>query len=160
MELARIRGAVAGDYEERITAIGTEYDSLPRTGVSPFATRHGFMMRECYLLVRQFKGRPGGADAIKGFSEYEKRDRRQPTYEENPFYWGIKSIRNDFSTSALAFFAKQLKHAENHKVPPEYLIGFLLQMQSHRNRLMRSCILPTEDDFDLFRNKSKHVGNL
>lgn len=151
----RIRGAVAGDYEERINRIGEEYDSLPAKGLAPFATRHGYIMRECYLLVREFRRKGGGPAAIKRFSEYRKRDRRQPSYEENPFYWGIKSIRNDFSTSALLFFATQLQHAERHDVPPEYLIGFLLQMEANRRRLMADSPSPREEAFDLFRNQTR-----
>lgn len=158
MAVKHMRGVLAGDYEERINAIGEEYDSLPTRGASPFVSKHGYLMREAYLLVREFRGRAGGPAVIKRYSSYKDRDRRQPSYGENPFYWGIKSIRSDFSTSALAFFASQLKYAEKHSVPPEYLIGFLLQMQVNRASLKGSGYSKIEHEFEKFKHKSRYVA--
>jgi hypothetical protein len=141
--------------------IGSEYhDRVGGTAperVAPFGSAAGYKLRSCYYLTKKYASSRWGVHAIKQASFYNLRDTRQPSFEKNCFYWGVLAIFPDSSTSDLRFQAEQILYADMHAVPPAFLVGFLMQSGSQRFLKKQIKINRRQEDFDLFRNQTRHI---
>lgn len=125
---AAVRFEAAGDaiqegYRQR--------KKLPR--LPPFDGKWGFLKREAYRLIRRQITEPGGHRTIKSIVRRWKREPREPSYDDNPFYWGLLAIdpaQDILDQRDLTRFAHQLMYAHRHDVPAHFLVGFLYQSGS------------------------------
>jgi hypothetical protein len=122
---------------------------------SPFAWPENLLKRECYNLILKHTRWSG-----KAVLEIVRTWKCQPdtiTYHHNKFYWGLLAIdpQGDFIPDpALSKYAKEMLYAAKHNVPPEYLIGFLLQsgnLTFIRNQLRSGEI---DREFAAFRRRT------
>lgn len=140
----------ADDIVERYDARGQE----PR-GVTPFAWPENQLKRECYNLIIKHT-RWGGREIIDIVRKYGCVP-ESITFNKNKFYWGLLAIDPKGAyilDPQLSKYAKEMIYAWKHLVPPEYLIGFLLQsgnISSLRAKLREGG---TEKDFIDFRKIS------
>ncbi len=126
---------------------------------SPFEAPEGYLKRACFQVIQEFR-KANAHHAIKKLANYAGRDRRQLTYTDNPFYWGLLAIDPAFSAieeGSLSLYAKQLLHAANHKVPPEHLVGFIYQSGSQSALKRKVRIGEREEEFLRIRKRTSDL---
>jgi hypothetical protein len=146
-------------FSEKATEILVECKSRreAKAPKSVFESGTSYLKTECYILIKNYmhweKRQP-----IKELSRYDNRDNRQPTYEQNSFYWGLLAIDPIFSQipeKHVHAYAQQLLYAHLHQVPPEHLVGFLHQSGSPsrlNDKILRGF---REDQFLKVRNRTR-----
>lgn len=131
---------LAGDFDCEATKVREKYSHTraaeasartSKTYVRPWDTAENTLKREAYLLITRFLAKSGGRSAIKWIVRVEKKIPRSPTFNANPFYWGLLAIdpkHGAYNKAKISLYAPLLKYAYRNNVPPAYLIGFLLQV--------------------------------
>ena len=98
----------------------------------PWNDEYGYLKRATYRIVRHFNAAPVGKLAIQEIVRDWDRIPRKPTYDENPFHWGLLGLHpheSDWlSKQARGRFARELLLADRADVPELYLIGFIYQL--------------------------------
>lgn len=102
-----------------------------RTGLAPTETATGYLKRSGYTLIRTYLDAARGGIIIDQVRKDGRVPKRGPTFEENPFHWGLLAIFADdsiISKDERRLFANQFLYAHRHNVPEHFLIGFLYQL--------------------------------
>lgn len=102
-----------------------------RTGLAPTETATGYLKRSGYTLIRTYLDAALGGIIIDQVRKDGRVPKRSPTFEENPFHWGLLAIFADdsiISKDERRLFANQFLYAHRHNVPEHFLIGFLYQL--------------------------------
>ena len=102
-------------------------------GLCPYDRPNSYLKRSVYELVRSCLSTDDGAMLRTAFTRERTLAGARgdtDTYEDNPFFWGLLLVcdYNGLSKSSLSRFSLELRYADLHNVPPQYLIGFLYQM--------------------------------
>ena len=150
----QLRDLAASAFELAADDIIERYDARGRDprGATPFAWPENQLKRECYNLIIKHT-RWGGREIIDIVHKY----RCIPdsiTFRQNKFYWGILAIDPKaafISDPSLSKYSKEMLYAWQHRVPPEYLIGFLLQSGNLPALRVKLREGRTEKDFIDFR---------
>ncbi|WP_295526001.1 hypothetical protein [Novosphingobium sp. Chol11] len=128
-------------------AIQVSINPSPAEKVAPYDEPSSVLKRMVYEFVRDHKRKVKSIHvetAIEKFREAQEKLKSlekqrllrtaQKEFKSNSYYWILSGLScavyvGDFSIakSNVTRFAKQLKYANRHKVPLEYLIGFLYQ---------------------------------
>lgn len=149
----------AADFVRSGTAILLESAQLASSAerLPPFKSAGGYFRREAYALIREHLN---SLQTIKQLARYDMREKRQPTIENNVFYWGLLAVdpaHCAVKQADLSLTAMQMLYAHRHGVPPEHLIGFIYQCgsQSHIRKSVRCGLW--EDDFLRLSARSKRT---
>lgn len=102
--------------------------------LTPYEKPEAFLKREVYGLVCRYLD-AGTEGLLRRAIESEPADFPQsPSFSENPFHWVFQGLRGAESVTLKRYqvsrFGRQLLYARRHRVPPEFLIGFLFQCGS------------------------------
>ena len=128
----RHAGKVLRAQAKRIRLGWLERRSAKRD-MPPWDNPNGFVRREAYRLVRHFLN-AGCGDVINDMVGTMGKVPRSPTFELNPFHWGLLVIAGDDPSAEFVtrpdrrLFGAQLLHAHRHDVPEALLIGFISQL--------------------------------
>jgi hypothetical protein len=137
----------ADEIVERYDVRGRE----PR-GATPFAWPENQLKRECYNLIIKHT-RWSGAEIIAIVRKYGCVP-ESITFRKNKFYWELLAIDPKItciSDPSLSKYSIEMLYAWRHRVPPEYLIGFLLQSGNLSSLRVKLREGRTEKDFVDFR---------
>jgi hypothetical protein len=94
---------------------------------------------------------------MQRLARYDFRDKRQPDYAENYFYWGLIAADptgDCISPKDISHVARELFYADNHAVPPEYLVGFLYQCGTQAQLKAKFKRTGREESFDKCRARA------
>jgi|JI7StandDraft_1071085.scaffolds.fasta_scaffold180740_2 hypothetical protein len=107
-------------------------ERLQTKGLPPDDTSLGFFKRSAYVVITTFMEAPNGEEIIQqGVVDCNRVPKKGPTYDENPFHWGLLAMFSEHSIinkDQRRLFANQLLYAHRHYVPEHYLIGFIYQL--------------------------------
>lgn len=155
-----VRSLAANAFIERADEILVEHQRLTDSDeyLSPFQSPAGFLKRECYALILEYRVE-GKYTIIQRLSRSDMQASPQPTYQDNPFFWGLLAI--DPHLTAIGrknnrFYADQLKYAHQHGVGPEHLVGFLYQSGSESSLRRKVRLNLQDDEFNVIRNRFKN----
>lgn len=153
---------VGSEFIDKVEEIVEEYNirKKEKSAECPFVSAEGYLKRECYILITNSNTRWHN-DFIKKLSVYTNRERRQPSYEENRYYWGLLAIdpsHDMIGHNDLQIYSRQMLYAQRHGVPPEHLVGFLYQSGNQKSIQGKVQDNKREEEFDLVRNRTKHYS--
>lgn len=97
----------------------------------PDDTAQNFFRRGAYLLIRSYLTTGREAVIQKLVTDCGNQSPRRPTFQDNPFHWGLLAMYSDrsrLSKERRRLYAHQMLYAHRHDVPEHFLIGFIHQL--------------------------------
>ena len=123
---------ISDDWDATVQQIGAGMAS--RDGrdreLPPFDRAESYLKREIYSFVCRYLDE-GRAGPLKVVLENEGDLPRDPSFESNPFHWALVAMHEQTGGVKVRWkisrYGRQLAYARRHRIPPELLVGFLLQ---------------------------------